>query len=172
MVTDWIRATAPSLNRATSMSSFASQDSKLLELDNKEEHVSGTRKATENTDRLVDWCTDILEKYLRQIVAFRGASTRQGHKRRSSVNNVTPMVRSKMVIDEVTPVVHLPDYDPKLARAMRDDVSDVDFSETVVYQLRRFVTEICSMYRDNPFHNFEVSNCAWIHQSQILTRFF
>ena len=171
MVTYWIRATAPPLNRATSVSSFASHDSKLLEIDIKEETVSVTRKATENTDRLVDWCTDILEKYLRQIVAFRGASTRLGRKRRSS-DDVAPMARSKMVIDEVTPVVQLPDYDPKLTRAMKDDVPDVDFSETVVYQLRRFVTEICSMYRDNPFHNFEVSNCASIHQSQILTRFF
>lgn len=151
MVTYWIRPTSSLDASSATMCSF---DSKIIDFGLTDSQSTDEKPTPSHTDRLVAWCTDILAKYLCQIVAFRGALKRSG---RSDDNENVPKLFSKMVLTEVTEVVELPDYDPKLTRAMHSSEPDVQLSKEVLHQLRDFVYEVCSSYRSNPFHNFEVS---------------
>lgn len=62
--------------------------------------------------------------------------------------------KGKSVVDDVTEVIELPAFDPKLFVDAIDPDSVV-IKGSVVKQLREYVTIIASSYRNNPFHNYE-----------------
>ena len=57
-------------------------------------------------------------------------------------------------IDEVKTAIVMPDFNEKLAECT-GAYKEVTISQSVVDALRDYVTVIASMYRKNPFHNFE-----------------
>jgi len=67
---------------------------------------------------------------------------------RDTVSNTT-------VLDEVTEIITLPTFDEETAAGEQVDPETVELGDEVTKQLRHYVTSIASMYRDNPFHNFE-----------------
>lgn len=108
----------------------------------------------DKVQRLVDWNTDVLARLLRQVVARRDAS--ETRRIDGEVEPVLPIVRQdgSTVLDEVVEIIRLPEFDGRAARAQVDP-STIDLGENVMTQLRDYVTIIATMYRDNPFHNFE-----------------
>jgi hypothetical protein len=54
----------------------------------------------------------------------------------------------------VKEIITLPNFDAALATEQIDPES-IDLDDDVEEQLRAYITTIASMYRDNPFHNFE-----------------
>jgi hypothetical protein len=108
-------------------------------------------------ERLVSWNTELLLQLLKAIVAKRNVVS--GRKTLSAA--LSAMARKiaspdEMVVDEVVEIIELPSFDDRLSSKI--DINSVQLSTEVVNQTRRFVSLIASMYRDNPFHNFEVSN--------------
>ena len=107
------------------------------------------------TGRLVEWNVDTLLSLLKKIASCRrtkyvgfAESDLPGNQIRlpTDTNNLT-------AIDEVKEII-------ELSGSKNDNISDLvqeDFSldYKVVDQLRRYVAMIASMYRDNPFHNYE-----------------
>ena len=85
----------------------------------------------------------------------------------------TPLVytqpEGKTCLDEVTEVIMLPQFDAKAA-AFRDEYKNVQISQNVKAQLRDYVSTIASMYRGNPFHNFEHACHVTMSVSKLLTR--
>jgi len=149
MVTYWI---LPSNSLESSSHSVFSCDSMVLDASEVDGLPTQKSKATLTTDRLIEWNTDALMKYLRQIIAFRQASDNGDDVGKSG------SFRSQRgnTIEEVTEVVALPEFNPKRVRAMKANHDVIDVSDTVIRQLRSFVVAVSGLYRDNAFHNFEV----------------
>ena len=106
------------------------------------------------TERLVAWNTELLLQMLKHIVARRNALTSRKHTS-VALTAMAQNISDGMVVDEVSEIISLPDFDDRLTMKTVD-VNAVKLSPEVESQTRRFVSLIASMYRDNPFHNFEV----------------
>jgi len=116
------------------------------------------------TERLVDWNTDTLRRLLQHVVAKRAVSPSSScffqptltAKDEEEVD--TKLRRGKMIVEEVSEVIHLPQHDPMCAFAQahsREMELCAELSEDIVEQIRAFVTDIAELYRPNAFHNFE-----------------
>lgn len=111
------------------------------------------------TQRLVCWNAELLLKLLKQIVARRIAA--KVHSKEigtdTEEDDNDPVLWPKTgtsPIEEVKEIVHLPEFDAYVAKH-EPDPETVEIDEEVVSQLTDFVRIIASMYRSNPFHNFE-----------------
>lgn len=108
--------------------------------------------------RCVDWNADLLLDVLKKIITHRKAvHGRYGSASRNERTKLDKMAQSlgrgHLVVDEVANIIELPDFDG-LAIAAKPD--SIILPSQVVSQCRAFVARLASMYRDNPFHNFEV----------------
>jgi hypothetical protein len=109
----------------------------------------------DKTMRLIDWNVDILSQLIRQIVARREALNCSRRKSSTSpLQNNTP--KNGTVIDEVKEIIKLPPFDREAAKRQKD-AKTIELSSEVSKELREFVLAVATMYRGNPFHNFEVS---------------
>ena len=118
-------------------------------------------------NRLVAWNCDILSKLLTQIVARR-ESRRTDPDDIGEMKKIEEKYRSnRYVLSEVQEIVRLPKYE---ANAQRIDPSSVHLSEDVLGQLKDYVQTLASMYRDNPFHNFEHASHVTMSVMKLLSR--
>jgi Adenylate and Guanylate cyclase catalytic domain len=63
---------------------------------------------------------------------------------------------TKIVVDEVAEVIALPQFAPEATKSLAN-ADNIELSETVVSQLKEYIAMIAHSYRNNHFHNFEVS---------------
>jgi hypothetical protein len=125
------------------------------------------RRISNQTERLVNWNIDVLERLLRKIVSRRVALGRE-LTRSSEVNWNRP--REAMVLKEVKEVIKLPEYDSKYV-VNNEDPSWIILEPCVRFQLRGFVTAIASTYLDeNPFHNFPHASHVGMSVAKLLSR--
>ena len=105
------------------------------------------------TVRLIDWSVDILSRLVCQIIDHRVA--RQA-KETKSVHHLVATLESSThnALDEVQDIVILPDFAPSESKKKLGSRKTV-IQPNVHSQLYDLVTTIASMYRENPFHNFE-----------------
>jgi len=75
----------------------------------------------------------------------------------------------KICLDEVEKSLHMPAYNAKIA-SCRSRHDDIAIPEKAVNQLREFITVISSMYRSNPFHNFEHACHVTMSVKKLLNR--
>ena len=64
------------------------------------------------------------------------------------------------------PVIKMPEYNARVAENM-DGYVDKELLPIVIEQLREYVTNLASLYRNNPFHNF-----VSLFNTSIYTPFF
>lgn len=122
--------------------------------------------------RLVDWNCDQMVRMLKLIVARRNAMDR-----RTSVDhaNSTQAARQSLrkeagtVLEEVREIITLPKFDPKVYKN-HDDPNSVILSDEALSQLHDYVSTIATLYRDNPFHNFEHASHVTMSVSKLLSR--
>jgi len=97
--------------------------------------------------RLADWNVQIMARLLREVVARRKACgiTAEPVSEDRSISK-----KGAMVLDEVKEIVHLPEFTVKETEVNPEDIV---LGKKVEEQLRNFVYEVCSSYRNNPFHN-------------------
>ena len=111
-----------------------------------------TQLATRNQKRfarLVDWNVDVLRVQLQKIVAMRGDKYNA-----KKYNTGPPLVHKTTggtVLEEVREIIALPSQ----ASEYKLDPDEVKLGDTVMSQLRMFVTEVAKRYRNNPFHSFD-----------------
>jgi hypothetical protein len=120
-----------------------------------EENHEGGPSDTDDDDadkiqRLVDYTSEILQQILKRIVA-----------KRANKGNISPTMELKLsaledeigktgiCLDEVEEIIELPAFDEKAYS------QGVELGADVISQLVSFVKFVASMYRNNPFHNFE-----------------
>jgi len=117
--------------------------------------------------RLVDWNVDQLSRLLKQIVGRRRVPRRQSNSKNSMYDN--NLTECGTVLDEVKEVITLPNFDARTFRSIeRPDL--IELPDDVMAQLHDYVTRICMMYRNVPFHNFEHASHVTMSVSKLLAR--
>ena len=106
--------------------------------------------------RLVNWNTSVLLKFLKSIVARRRAArTKPDNERVLKALEAKPQTSSsKTVFDEAVDVIELPLFDAQVASA-EEDPESINLDDKVVQQLSGYITTVAQLYRDNPFHSYE-----------------
>lgn len=110
----------------------------------------------EKTSRLVKWNVDILSRYLKQIVARRqacGFKCDPFHRLRTA--EVLDRRMEGTVLEHAKDIISMPHYND-MAERRRIDPESIKLGDEVEQQLLKYVQTMAAMYRDNPFHNFEV----------------
>jgi hypothetical protein len=101
-------------------------------------------------NRMVDWMTELLTEYLKRILAKRSVNSSLHRHHSSDI----ALPEELIGIDEVVEAVLLPRFDAA-TEAENSDWLAVEIHPVVAEQLREYVNVIASMYRNNPFHNFD-----------------
>ena len=100
------------------------------------------------TERLIDWNVEVLSGLIRKIVARRAAAS-------VVATSYTPAIdNSRIPLDEVAPIILLPEFDPNVL-SKQVDPDRILLDSEVANQLKALVTQIAKGYHPNPFHNFE-----------------
>jgi hypothetical protein len=124
--------------------------------------LSSPRINSSQTERLINWNIDVLEKLLKKIIARRIALERNP----TGVN--WNRSHDAIVLNEVKEVIKLPEYDSKFNDAENPDL--IVLEPPVLFQLREFVTTIALTYHDNPFHNFPHASHVCMSVAKLLSR--
>jgi class 3 adenylate cyclase len=186
--TYWVEPSASASRQGSDVQSVGSMDESAVAMDPKASKKAAKRKSLwggepeipesavhrSKHQRLVDYNVEVLCQHLKQIVARRMVVAAAG--RRDSEGNGPPNLdihrdsnESTKVLEEVTEIIKLPNFDP---RAFKDhvDPNTVELEPAVVSQLKRYVTIIAAMYRNNPFHNFEHASHVTMSMNKLLQR--
>jgi hypothetical protein len=98
----------------------------------------------EKTQRLVDWNTEVLCRFLKLVVARRDDNKNSG-----LIVNWTSITSSNTtVLEEVSEIITLPNF-----TMVSSDANVLE--EHVEKQLHNYVASIAVLYRNNHFHNYE-----------------
>ena len=112
------------------------------------------------TQRLVDWNTELLMQLLKQVVARRFAVSGRRTQPDALWEMAQKVGEGHMPVEEVLEIIQMPDFDERAIRQVDPDT--VILSPEVTAQCRTYVSMLAAMYRDNPFHNFEVSETFFL----------
>lgn len=126
----------------------ADSDSSIF-LDGNENELTIDQQSEE---RWIEWNVSVFVGLLKQVIARRTTllKIQNEFSQRSSISEIE---RAPMPLEEVKEIIELPTFDKRAARRQREN-QDVEIPDTVVRQLKAFITEIASLYNANPFHNF------------------
>jgi class 3 adenylate cyclase len=134
----------------------------------------GTESANQSrSSRLINWNVEQLLFLLRQVVSYRnvGSPAQPDMTLVASEPKVSDSIcqASTLPLDEVQEIITLPEFDRSVSRK-RQDPDTVEISPVVVEQLKMFVTWIASMYRSNPFHNFDHASHVLMSVIKLMSR--
>jgi hypothetical protein len=107
---------------------------------------------------------------IKQIVARRKAS--KVPKKDSSKQYFCPgdnRGAGTTVLDEVTEILALPEFDADAARRQQDP-ENIELDDSITSQLQQYVSNVSAMYRNNPFHNFEHASHVTMSVVKLLSR--
>lgn len=113
----------------------------------------------EKIARLTDWNVEILTNFLKEIERCRRRCRETNGAPRESFDDhgVSVTSHANDIFSEFVEVIHLPNCSNKV-ELPQAHAEEIELNDDVVSQLRHYVAAIATMYRENPFHNFEVSN--------------
>ena len=115
---------------------------------------NSTKPFDQKYDRLIDWNVEDLSKSLAHVVARREAFGVQPDSPEAMLKSEGRANSCRNVLGEVREIANLTEYVAKAALAEPEP----KFDDKVTVQVRNYVQSLAAMYRDNPFHNFEVSD--------------
>lgn len=118
--------------------------------------------------RLVDWNVEKLVDNLRHVKARQVALSIK-----SQIQDISGLKDSKNPIDEVKEVIPLPAIDFDATKSQRPHQhQDIILPREAQDQIRDYVTCIASMYRPNPFHNFDHASHVVMSITKLFSRVF
>jgi class 3 adenylate cyclase len=137
-------------------------------LDNLNDSSSQSRKI-----RLINWNVEQLLCLLKQVVAHRqtlATSKSNSIIATSECLHMESLTESSVLpLEEVQEIITLPKFD-RLASRNKTDPEMVDIPDDVNRQLKLYVTWIASMYRSNPFHNFDHASHVLMSVVKLMSR--
>eukprot|EP00980_Cylindrotheca_fusiformis_P020671 scaffold7707_cov72-Cylindrotheca_fusiformis.AAC.1 len=125
----------------------------------------GTHKLTK-TERLVQWNVALLTSLLQQIIASRGGVVKQIKPPSSEERTIGT---NGTVLEEFTPIIPLKRFEAQDLQ-QRQRPSSIKISDKVKCELRGYLSNVASMYKDNPFHSFEHASHVTASVKKLLTR--
>jgi class 3 adenylate cyclase len=120
---------------------------------------------SEKTERLVQWNVDVLLSLLKKVIAQRGSASGPN----SLAFQSQKCQKSFTVLEEVVEIISLPRYDAGRQTAMIRP-EEIEIGEAVEEQLKVYVSAVASMYRTNPFHNFEHASHVTMSVVKLMSR--
>jgi len=162
--TYWVSMNHDRAENSSNADSQASEASKIHE----ELHEFGSNSVGDKQQRLIDWNTETLLSLLKQVVARRDAQ----EKLEISLpitNNLVASSSTEVPLDEVLEIIELPEFSREVARKQKKP-ERVQLDNIIVRELREYVSTICGMYKDNPFHNFEHASHVVMSVTKMLSR--
>ena len=112
-------------------------------------------KAREDKERLVDWVVELLQQYMKKMVAQRSKKPRKKDPAAATTKREDVVfTKTGSNLDEVAEVISLPQFNAKTANNAINSDRDIVIDAVVIQQLHMLVTKIAATYNDNPFHNF------------------
>jgi hypothetical protein len=147
--TYWLRTKAQCRPNTASVASSDEEDAdEGLEADETDAEAA---EADRKTNQLIDWNVETLGQLLREVMVKRNGKS----VRRSTTNLLGKMANSisgdLIVVEEVAETIELPEFEAENAGRAQES-AEVTLSKEVMDELRRFVTVIASMYKQNAFH--------------------
>ena len=148
----------------------------LPRIEEEEKDYSENDEERERIGMLTEWIADVMEHVLQQIVAHHNAMMNAGQlkmfraqRRMSNSGNFKAWKEDGAVVDEVQEIIELPDFSPELLE-LEEDPDSIVLPSQVKYQLKSFVANVASLYRNNPFHNYEHAVHVTMSVYKLLTR--
>ena len=131
--------------------------------------MNKTAKTTSGKNlRLVGWNLGVLCGYLKRIEAAR--RSQQSSVLPNAVGGNTLGKKPQgTVLDEVQDVITLPSF-ANLGDHSKVEAEGIVLADTVVNQAEGFLTAVASLYRSNPFHNFEHASHVTMAVVKLLSR--
>eukprot|EP00980_Cylindrotheca_fusiformis_P005912 scaffold1246_cov134-Cylindrotheca_fusiformis.AAC.4 len=124
-------------------------------------------EAMTKIERLVEWNVEVLSPLLQQIVASRGGDILSRDPFLSEEE--ATIGTGETVLEEFVPIIPLKRFDAgELSRRLK--ASSVDIGEVAKTQLRKYLANVASMYKDNAFHNFEHASHVTASVKKLLSR--
>ena len=120
-------------------------------------------------DRLVDFNSELLLGLLKKVIAKNNArkKSRRTREQDHAIRSLELNSReSKSHLDEVAEILELARFD----HAAYEEEDDVEVPPAVATQLRTYCDTIASLYRNNPFHNFEHASHVGQSSGKLLSR--
>lgn len=115
-------------------------------------------------NRLIEWCVELLSDHLRKVTARRQGLFLASTTTYSSL--IYKKEEGKTCLDELKDTMSMQKYDHKAASLLANaDHRKVELSDSVVDQLREYVSIIAGAYQPNSFHNFEHA-CKYHHMAK------
>ena len=118
---------------------------------------------SQQTARLIDWNVQQLANLLRQIVASRSGTTPS----KTEISLAADCI-VKSPIDEVQEIITLPEFDTTAKQS--GDATDIVIRAVVILQLKAYVMWVASMYKTNPFHNFDHASHVVMSVIKLMSR--
>jgi class 3 adenylate cyclase len=121
--------------------------------------------------RLINWNVEQLSCLIKQIVAHRSTIKESPTNSTICVNNDAKVESTAYVmpLDEVREIITLPEFD-SIANCNKTNPETIELPDAVVDQLKMYVTWISSMYRCNPFHNFDHASHVLMSVVKLMSR--
>ena len=119
------------------------------------------------TKRLVQWNVDVLVRQLKQIKAHRQVCSKLSNRGDLPIESRYSRKNESSCIDEVREIITLP---PFVTVNEEIDLYGANLDESVVKQLHSYMSGIASLYKSNPFHNFEHASHVTMSVGKLLSR--
>eukprot|EP00980_Cylindrotheca_fusiformis_P031380 scaffold26280_cov137-Cylindrotheca_fusiformis.AAC.2 len=118
-------------------------------------------------ERIVEYNVELLTSLLQQIIASRDAGVASNN---TSLSEIEATIGTGgTVLEEFVPIIPLKRFDAR-DLSKRHEARSIDIGKEAKTQLRSFLTSVASMYRDNPFHNFEHASHVTASVKKLLSR--
>ena len=154
--TYWVNVAGERAGSVVSGSQSASSDN-VFKLKPSNEYGRQLPGLDDRTYRLVDWNVETLLRIMKEIIAHRNAKEASSKRKSVVAANFNAKMSSKTCIlplEEVQEIISLPAFDVRAAKKQVNP-EKIEIPAEVVNELHRFVSVIASLYRNNPFHNFD-----------------
>lgn len=116
--------------------------------------------------RLIDWNVSLLSDLLKKIVVWRVTTGKKSAGKTASLRDQ----EKGMTLDEVKEIIQLPEFNEKAVQKLGDGASSTELDSQVVNELKHLISKIASMYRENPFHNFEHASHVTMSVMKMMSR--
>lgn len=124
---------------------------------------------SDKTQRLINWNTDVLARLLCQIIGRRRRiviNKEESGQSRKRFEEPVFHESGNTVLDEVKEIIHLPAFQG----TAQFDENAAEVGEDIKAQLQEYLTIVATLYRDNPFHNFEHASHVSMSVVKLLSR--
>ena len=137
----------------------------------KKSPAAALEDAEAHNQRLVGWAADVLQKLLLRVVSERSVVGEEvADADALDIRQILHDSADSDPINEVVETITLPKFDRDHAKRRLNQSHATELDPSATSQLREYVTTVASMYRQNPFHNFDHAAHVTQSASKLLNR--